>query len=201
MKSIIARKNWIGKYIGRNEFTAQYSRLIINRWGGGWTFHNRYAHTHKKRCIFSLHFYIFLRNGMLSIGLCSAETLLSGLEVEKTRWSDIASALRKSLVNVIGDVLLSSGFIAYLGCFPAMVSTHTHFFSALYFGRSCSCHLDLEFACRARFFLLVVFVVEHVIAFAITRICYFHSVSSFHPPPGVIWSCLLSLDVQTHSIA
>lgn len=47
-----------------------------------------------------------------------AETLLSGLSVEKVRWSDIACSLRIALDNVVGDVLLSSGFIAYLGSFP-----------------------------------------------------------------------------------
>lgn len=54
--------------------------------------------------------------------LHSAETLLGGLDVEKTRWTEIANALRISLDNVIGDVVLSSGFIAYLGCFPTTVS-------------------------------------------------------------------------------
>lgn len=44
--------------------------------------------------------------------------MLSGLSVEKVRWSEIASTLRISLDNVIGDTLLSSAFIAYLGCFP-----------------------------------------------------------------------------------
>lgn len=48
----------------------------------------------------------------------SAETLLSGLSVEKVRWSEIASTLRTALNNVVGDVLLSSAFIAYLGSFP-----------------------------------------------------------------------------------
>lgn len=38
--------------------------------------------------------------------------------MEKVRWSEIASTLRIALDNVIGDVLLSSGFIAYLGSFP-----------------------------------------------------------------------------------
>lgn len=47
-----------------------------------------------------------------------AETLLSGLSVEKVRWSEIASTLRVALDNVIGDILLSSAFIAFLGCFP-----------------------------------------------------------------------------------
>lgn len=46
-----------------------------------------------------------------------AETLLAGLSVEKVRWSEIAGTLRVALDNVIGDVLLSSAFIAYLGSF------------------------------------------------------------------------------------
>lgn len=50
----------------------------------------------------------------------SAETLLGGLSVEKIRWSEIASTLRIALDNVIGDVLLSSAFIAYLGSFPQL---------------------------------------------------------------------------------
>lgn len=48
----------------------------------------------------------------------SAETLLGGLSVEKIRWMEIASTLHTALDNVIGDVLLSSAFIAYLGSFP-----------------------------------------------------------------------------------
>jgi len=46
-----------------------------------------------------------------------AEKLLSGLSDEKTRWSETASVLGASLGNVIGDVLLSSGVVAYLGAF------------------------------------------------------------------------------------
>lgn len=50
-----------------------------------------------------------------------AETLLGGLGVEKSRWSEIAKSLNISLVNIVGDVLLSSGFIAYLGPFTVTV--------------------------------------------------------------------------------
>ncbi|KAG7209677.1 hypothetical protein KM043_011323 [Ampulex compressa] len=46
-----------------------------------------------------------------------AEKLLGGLSGEKTRWSDTAVKLGASLGNVIGDVLLSSGVVAYLGAF------------------------------------------------------------------------------------
>lgn len=46
-----------------------------------------------------------------------AEKLLGGLGGEKTRWSDTAAALGESLGSVIGDVILASGIIAYLGAF------------------------------------------------------------------------------------
>lgn len=46
-----------------------------------------------------------------------AEKLLGGLGGEKTRWSETAAKLGASLGNVIGDVLLSSGIVAYLGAF------------------------------------------------------------------------------------
>lgn len=51
-----------------------------------------------------------------------AETLLSGLGGEKSRWSQIALVLGVSLNNVAGDVLLTSGCIAHLGCFNVPVS-------------------------------------------------------------------------------
>lgn len=40
-----------------------------------------------------------------------------GLGGEKARWSDTAKMLHGLLGNIVGDVLLSSGFIAYLGAF------------------------------------------------------------------------------------
>ncbi|XP_023310238.1 dynein heavy chain 3, axonemal [Anoplophora glabripennis] len=56
------------------------------------------------------------------IHLCSqkldrAEKLIGGLGGEKTRWSDTAKQLQGLLNNVIGDVVLSAGTIAYLGPF------------------------------------------------------------------------------------
>lgn len=51
-----------------------------------------------------------------------AETLLGGLGGEKERWSENAFLLNNSLVNVIGDVLLAAGCVAYLGCFTVDVS-------------------------------------------------------------------------------
>lgn len=43
--------------------------------------------------------------------------LVSGLGDEKIRWSENVSNLEFAIANVIGDVLTSSGFIAYLGPF------------------------------------------------------------------------------------
>ncbi|XP_076366412.1 dynein axonemal heavy chain 3-like isoform X2 [Tachypleus tridentatus] len=57
-----------------------------------------------------------------SIELCSkklerAERLIGGLGGEKDRWSEVAVALSERYSNIIGDVLLSAGIIAYLGAF------------------------------------------------------------------------------------
>ena len=49
-----------------------------------------------------------------------AEKLLSGLGGEKSRWSEKAIALGNSLGNVIGDILLASGIVAYLGAFTVV---------------------------------------------------------------------------------
>ncbi|KAG5443966.1 Dynein heavy chain 3, axonemal [Clonorchis sinensis] len=57
-----------------------------------------------------------------NIELCSkkldrAEKLISGLGGEKTRWTDAAAMLKHRYHNIIGDVLLSAGVVAYLGPF------------------------------------------------------------------------------------
>ena len=49
-----------------------------------------------------------------------AEKLLGGLGGEKTRWSETAASLGDSLNNVIGDILLASGIVAYLGAFTVV---------------------------------------------------------------------------------
>lgn len=48
--------------------------------------------------------------------------MLGGLGGEKDRWSENAVVLNDSLVNVVGDVLLAGGCVAYLGCFTVDVS-------------------------------------------------------------------------------
>ena len=58
----------------------------------------------------------------VSIEICSqklvrAEKLINGLGGERERWTQAAESLGNDLHNVVGDVLLSSGIIAYLGAF------------------------------------------------------------------------------------
>jgi dynein heavy chain len=48
-----------------------------------------------------------------------AEKLISGLGGEKTRWTAASQRLGELYTNLTGDVLLSSGVIAYLGAFTA----------------------------------------------------------------------------------
>ncbi|KAK9829119.1 hypothetical protein WJX72_004004 [[Myrmecia] bisecta] len=48
-----------------------------------------------------------------------ATKLIGGLGGEKSRWTEVAKKLGADYVNLTGDVLLSAGFIAYLGAFTA----------------------------------------------------------------------------------
>ncbi|XP_076804189.1 dynein axonemal heavy chain 3-like isoform X1 [Clavelina lepadiformis] len=57
-----------------------------------------------------------------NIDICSkkldrAEKLINGLGGEKERWTEAAERLREQLHNLTGDVLMSSGTVAYLGPF------------------------------------------------------------------------------------
>ena len=59
-----------------------------------------------------------------TIDLCAkklvrAEKLLGGLGGEKDRWTQTATTLKEKFVNLTGDIILSSGVIAYLGAFTA----------------------------------------------------------------------------------
>ena len=49
--------------------------------------------------------------------LIRAKKLMDGLGGEKIRWSETAAGLREDYSNIVGDVLISSGVIAYLGAF------------------------------------------------------------------------------------
>ncbi|KAG2430891.1 hypothetical protein HXX76_009864 [Chlamydomonas incerta] len=48
-----------------------------------------------------------------------ATKLIGGLGGEKSRWTEVAAKLGGDYINLTGDVLLASGFIAYLGAFTA----------------------------------------------------------------------------------
>ncbi|XP_070188303.1 dynein axonemal heavy chain 7-like isoform X3 [Littorina saxatilis] len=48
-----------------------------------------------------------------------AEQLIGGLGGEKDRWQDAARELSKVYINLTGDVLVSSGIVAYLGAFTS----------------------------------------------------------------------------------
>ena len=57
-----------------------------------------------------------------NIDLCTkklerAEKLIGGLGGEKERWSQAANELGNRYINITGDVLISSGVVAYLGAF------------------------------------------------------------------------------------
>ena len=60
----------------------------------------------------------------LQVDLCAkklvrAEKLIGGLGGEKDRWTQAAEHLQLVYDNLLGDVLLSAGVIAYLGPFTA----------------------------------------------------------------------------------
>lgn len=51
--------------------------------------------------------------------LSSAETLVNGLSGENKRWGENVAKLRNSTQSIIGDVLLASSFVSYIGAFTA----------------------------------------------------------------------------------
>ena len=52
--------------------------------------------------------------------LVRAESLIEGLGGEKARWKAKSEELAQTYVNLTGDVLISSGMIAYLGAFTSV---------------------------------------------------------------------------------
>lgn len=46
-----------------------------------------------------------------------AEKLISGLGGEKVSWSKKSKEYREALISITGDIMLSSGIIAYMGAF------------------------------------------------------------------------------------
>ena len=49
--------------------------------------------------------------------------MIDSLGTEKGRWSELAEILKVFYVNLTGDVLVSSGMIAYLGAFTSAFRT------------------------------------------------------------------------------
>ena len=60
-----------------------------------------------------------LKVDMCAKKLVRAEKLIGGLGGEKKRWSEAADDLQTSYNNLTGDILISSGVIAYLGAFTS----------------------------------------------------------------------------------
>lgn len=54
-----------------------------------------------------------------------ADKLISGLGGEKGAWTEKAANFRKSSTSTVGDSLISSGIIAYLGAFPIQYREET----------------------------------------------------------------------------
>lgn len=46
-----------------------------------------------------------------------ADKLIGGLGGEKVRWQDTVGALSRAMINVVGDVVVAAGAIAYSGPF------------------------------------------------------------------------------------
>ena len=63
---------------------------------------------------------------MCSVKLERAEKLIGGLGGEKVRWSESVVTLNKQLDNVTGDVVVSSGAIAYVGAFTSDYRTELY---------------------------------------------------------------------------
>ncbi|KAJ3337634.1 hypothetical protein HDU93_000777, partial [Gonapodya sp. JEL0774] len=54
-----------------------------------------------------------------NVKLSRAGKLITGLGDEKMRWAETVTTLDKQIVNIVGDVVIASGAIAYLGSFTA----------------------------------------------------------------------------------
>ena len=53
--------------------------------------------------------------------------LIGGLSDEKVRWHESVLAMDGQIVNIVGDVMISSGVIAYLGTFTVSLRLIDHF--------------------------------------------------------------------------
>ena len=48
---------------------------------------------------------------------CFSLQLIGGLADEKVRWAESVAQFDEMLVNIVGDVMIASGSVAYLGAF------------------------------------------------------------------------------------
>lgn len=53
--------------------------------------------------------------------LTAAEKLVNGLAGENKRWTENVEFLKKNVRSVVGDVLLASQFVSYIGAFSAQL--------------------------------------------------------------------------------
>lgn len=56
--------------------------------------------------------------------LVRADKLINGLADEKIRWHETVSTLDHMIANIIGDVLVSAGAVAYLGPFTVRINSY-----------------------------------------------------------------------------
>merc|ERR1719197_2086960 len=54
-----------------------------------------------------------------SAKLKRASQLINGLGGERVRWTENSANLQLQYDNIVGDIVLASGFVAYLGAFTA----------------------------------------------------------------------------------
>lgn len=65
---------------------------------------------------------------LTKVKLVRAEKLIDGLGGEKDRWTEMTHSLDSTYDNIVGDVLVSSGVVAYLAPFtPKYRQVSFHF--------------------------------------------------------------------------
>ena len=62
---------------------------------------------------------------LCTLKLERAEQLIAGLGGEQSRWTHVADSLASAYTNLTGDVLVSSGYVAYLGAFMRQYRSDT----------------------------------------------------------------------------
>lgn len=60
-----------------------------------------------------------------------ADKLIGGLADEKGRWQESVDRLESVIKSIVGDVLVSAGYVAYLGPFTVSVVQQIYFLSSL----------------------------------------------------------------------